>query len=416
MTIWIIEPHDPLLVRDGRPFSATPSVQAESLPFPFPSTTTGGVRTRAGLNTNGAFVADKKTIDAVKEIKVRGPLLVQLPTEASKQLNWLLPAPADVLILEPESAKEKHVLQQLVPLIFEGAMTDFDDKKKVKNTEGLQLVGPEKRNPRKPSKEAPHYWYWYMFEQWLINPASLQNQNITLSELGHNGPQREHRTHVSMEQDQRVAKEGALFGTSGLEFTVPGIKDKKLQEAQQLALVVAIDESKAKTNGLLGLREGIASLGGERRMVSWRKSNDKLPQCPQKVVDAIIHDKACRIILLTPAYFAQGYRPTWLMKQQHGVTPQLAGIAIQRPQIVSGWDLEKRGPKPTRRIAPAGTVIFLNLKDNEDAVIREWVNNMWMQCVSDDDPNGRSTQSRDDGFGLAVLGTWSGQPVAMKEQ
>ena len=60
-----------------------------------------------------------------------------------------------------------------------------------------------------------------MFEQWLLNPASLQNQNIALSELGHNGPQREHRTHVSMELDQRVAKEGALFGTSG-ELNLPG--------------------------------------------------------------------------------------------------------------------------------------------------------------------------------------------------
>ena len=106
MTIWIIEPHDPLIVRDGRPFSAVPGAQAVSLSFPFPSTTTGGVRTRAGLNTDGVFVADTKTIEAVKKIKVRGPLLLQLPTEASKQLDWLLPAPADALILEPDQQRK----------------------------------------------------------------------------------------------------------------------------------------------------------------------------------------------------------------------------------------------------------------------------------------------------------------------
>ena len=56
MTIWIIEPHDPLIVRDGRPFGPNPGVQATSLTFPFPSTTTGGVRTRAGLNSYGGTV------------------------------------------------------------------------------------------------------------------------------------------------------------------------------------------------------------------------------------------------------------------------------------------------------------------------------------------------------------------------
>ncbi len=401
MTLWIIEPHDPLIVRDGRPFSVTPGAQAVSLSFPFPSTTTGGVRTRAGLKED---IFDIAMTQEVKKIKVRGPLLVELsPNNDSASIKWLVAAPADALLFEPDPEKKRSVLQQLVPLLcYEGAVTDFDGKQP-------HLVGLSVADARKPSKEVPHYWYWEEFEQWLLDPAKLQQQADLLVRLGHNGPSREHRMHVSIELDQRVAKEEALFGTSGLEFTIT--EKQKLGKSRRLALAVAVDENKAS-----GLKEGIAGFGGERRMVSWRKSNDKLPTCPQKVVDAIIHDKACRIILLTPAYFAQGYQPTWLMKQQHSVTPQLAAITIQRPQIVSGWDLEKRGPKPTRRLAPAGTVIFLNLKGNEDAAIRDWINNMWMQCVSDDDPNGRSTQSRDDGFGLAVLGTWSGRPVAMKEQ
>lgn len=409
MTLWIIEPHDPLIVRDGRPFSPTPGAQAVSLSFPFPSTTTGGVRTRAGLKED---IFDIAMIEKVKNIRVRGPLLVQLLNDTSKQLDWLLPAPADVLIFDPKEQKEKQVFQQLMPLTpFGGAMTDFDSEK-------LHLVGQEKIDLRKPFKDAPHYWYWPKFEEWLVNPATFckeynsqqMDQDKPFATLGNDGPSHEHRTHVSMELDQRIAKEGALFGTSGLEFTIT--EKQKLGVARQLALAVEVDEKEAPR-----LKEGIASLGGERRMVSWRKSNDRLPTCPQKVVDAILKDRACRVILLTPAYFEQGYYPTWLTKEHHGVTPQLAGIAIQRPQVASGWQLEKpAGPKPTRRLASAGTVMFLNLNGNEDAAIRDWINNMWMQCVSDDDPNGSSTQSRDDGFGLAVLGTWSGQPVAMKEQ
>ena len=55
MTRWIIEPLDPLIVRDGRPFDPTPGARARSVPFPYPSTTTGGIRTRAGKDDNGAL-------------------------------------------------------------------------------------------------------------------------------------------------------------------------------------------------------------------------------------------------------------------------------------------------------------------------------------------------------------------------
>ena len=123
----------------------------------------------------------------------------------------------------------------------------------------------------------------------------------------------------------------------------------------------------------------------------------------------IKQDKRCRLFLLTPAYFSQGYRPTWLCQQreQLGVQPRLRAIAIQRPQVVSGWDMALRQAKPSRRLAPAGTVLFLKLKGDEDA-IDKWIDQIWFSCVSDD-VNGSTEnpkQYRRDGFGLAVLGAW----------
>ena len=194
-----------------------------------------------------------------------------------------------------------------------------------------------------------------------------------------------------MEVNQRIAKEGALFGTSGLEFTAPGTSIHKLYEAQRLALAVVVDEN--ETSGLNKIQQGIAGLGGERRMMSWRESNDQLPSFPQELVDTIISDKACRVILLTPAYFAEGYRPTWLTQEQFGITPELKAIAIQCPQVVSGWDLEKKCPKHTRHLAPAGTVLFLHLKGRDDT-IGDWINCIWMQCVSDNDPDGSVTSHK----------------------
>jgi len=37
----LIEPRDPLIVRDGRPFTNSPGARAKSLPFPLPQTLAG---------------------------------------------------------------------------------------------------------------------------------------------------------------------------------------------------------------------------------------------------------------------------------------------------------------------------------------------------------------------------------------
>ncbi len=63
--------------------------------------------------------------------------------------------------------------------------------------------------------------------------------------------------------------------------------------------------------------------------------------------------------------------------------------------------------KATRRLVPAGSVYYLDLKGSAED-IKAWIKETWMQCVSDRE------EERHDGFGLAVLGTWSGDIVEMK--
>lgn len=395
MTIWFIEPRDPLIVRDGRPFDASPGAQATSLAFPFPSTTTGGVRTRAGL-VDGIF--DKSKIDVVKTIKVRGPLLVQLTQDETDfdPDKWLAPAPADALLF---GEKEQVTCERLVPLQpFAESQTDFDQN----NTGNLALVGMEVTNLHKPAKEVPQYWYWDQFQKWLIKPSDFSNQReLDTSTLGHNGPKREYRTHVSIDPEKGVARDGDLFGTSGMEFTHTGTtKEKHIDEFRQLALAVVVEEN-------LDIKEGLTGFGGERRFVRWRKSASDLPQCPAKIEEAIVRDHACRVHLLTPACFKEGYRPTELEALRNGCKPTLKAIAIQRPQVVSGWDLATGKPKSTRRLAPAGSVFFLSLEGN-DGAIKNWIKQIWMQCISDEETD------RNDGFGLAVLGTWSGNLEQMQ--
>lgn len=387
MKVWIVEPRDPLIVRDGRPFGPIPGARAVSLVFPFPSTTTGAVRTCDGLDAADRFQPSE--IPRVKQIDVLGPLLVELDAGTGDVTRWLVPAPADALLLELEPADpSKVMLKHLVPLEKpEKGMTDLD------LVGDLALVGMPRRDPRKPSSRAPRFWYWDFFEGWLRDPQKKENE-VPLADLGHNGPVREARIHVSIRPETQTADEerGALFQTRGLEFThVPG--GRKISDARRLGLTVATDAP--------NLKPGIAPLGGERRLVFWRQSGETLPTLPEEVKEKIADQRHCRLILLTPARFKAGWKPVWLLEGREGVKPDLRAVALRRFETVSGWDFEKREPKPTRRLAPAGTVLFLKL-DGTGAAIEKWIDTIWMRCVSDED------QDRRDGFGLAVLGVWDG--------
>lgn len=403
MTIWIIEPHDPLIVRDGKPFGPNPGALANSLPFPFPSTTTGGVRTRAGLDDNGVF--DRGKIEIVKQITVRGPLLVEYDISEGA-LQWMAPAPHDALLLPgspdasgaKDAAGAKPKIKQLEPLNLPiDAMTNLDP--------ALQPVGmpnPDKQDKDKPLQNPPRFWYWEHFETWLLHPDHLTE--ITLSKLGHHGPQRERRIHVSIDYEKLTGKDGALFGTSGLEFSSG--KPGKLSSAKQLALAVSVDSEVGER-----MQEDLAGFAGERRIVSWRKSSSDFPTptCPSELVEEIHKHKACRLILMTPAYFSNGYTPAGSDVTRKGVTPRLTGIAVKRPEVVSGWDLDIRKPKPSRRLAPAGTVLFLKFDESDDAnAIRAWIDDTWMKCVGD-------SAACNDGFGLAVLGAWFNTPETTQE-
>lgn len=379
MNTWIIEPRDPLIARDGRPFSADPGALATSLPFPFPSTTTGGLRTRAGENGNGVFVADP---DHVRQIAVHGPFLVELKKDDSIA-QWLVPAPLDCLLLKIEGDADNVRRKRLVPVEPpDEALAPLPDG--VAYPVGVQEPESEDQKPA----SGPSFWHWKTFAQWLQEPPA--EVTIALEELGHDGPTPESRMHVALNDETFTHIDGGLFGTRGLEFT----RARKDRAPLRLALALRSDCND-------DVNEGAGRLGGERRLMRWQKSVDGPPDCPCR--KQIIADGACRMILLTPAYFEDGWRPAWIDKEAKGVTIHLQAACIGRPATVSGWDFVLKKPKPTRRLVPAGSVFFLNLEGTDEA-IGEWVDRTWMSPVSDEENAAR------DGFGLAALGVWDGAP------
>lgn len=406
MTTWMIEPCDPLIVRDGRPFDLQPGVLAVSLPFPFPSTTTGAVRSRVGA-AKGVFDLPKggkersRELDALKALRVRGPLLIE--EESPGQWQWLVPPPGDALLLDEDSQAQQLRCERLVPLNWrDGVFTDQHDPANAEQGESLLLAGPVCPASEKPAKKQPGFWHWSTFERWLMKPEEMDGHSFDFNGLGIAGLPQEKRVHAALERGMMVAREGALFETRGLEFTSAR---RTLASARRLALLLDVEASTSDA-----LRPGLDSLGAERRLVHWRPAPpglQKLPKCPEELIEQIVYQKACRLILLTPACFDQGYRPADILRDQGAFKPVLKAAIVQRPQIISGWDMDIGKPKPTRRLAPAGSVFFLEFPNQPEA-IRQWVEQTWMQCISDQE------QDRRDGFGLAVLGTWSGKPADMQ--
>ena len=362
MSVWLIQPRDPLIFRDGKPFNATPGAEAKSLPFPHPSTLAGGVRTRAGMKA-GQF--DSAQIDRLLQLSIRGPLLVSL-AETGAVTTWYLPAPADCLIIrdkeDPSAGKRLWVRPIEIPA---GATTN------------LELGVPVSTNPvvkQKPHTQAPRFWNWETMQAWLKQPHG-DSSPVALSTLGISGLTGESRVHVRMNAETKTAAEGFLFQTSGLEFstTPPEKNPKVLSQFQQYALAVETDAE---------LQPGIDFLGGERRIVTWAPSDRPFPTCPAEIRQAIIAQKHCRLLLATPALFTQGYLPTWLHECIPGLTVTFVAAALPRYQGLSGWDARKGTSKASRRLAPAGSVYFLSLKGDEQS-ISHFIDAAWLNPVSD---------------------------------
>jgi CRISPR-associated protein Cmr3 len=383
MNVWLIEPRDPVIFRDGRPFNPTPGARAKSLPFPFPSTLAGAVRTRAGQDEHGVF--DKSKIDELVKVGIRGPILVEI----DQGDGWYFPAPQDCFVFQPEGKKDEKTGKRLWvrPVSTEQhEWTNIED--------GLELVSITPIKKGKGHPNAPRFWKWETLREWLENPVN-DEQSINLDNLGIRGLTRESRIHVKIQAGLQTAEEGMLFETSGLEFA-----DKK---GRLYALAVKTKAS---------LTEGADLLGGERRFVNWRKGGE-FPSCPASITQKIKDMKACRLLLATPAIFDDGYLPKWIETCTSGVAIRVVAAVVQRYQAVSGWDYtkSKNGQKPSRRLVPAGSVYFLRLT-GDDAAIGQFIENIWLHNISDNE------QDQRDGFGLALLGTWDGkiEPLKLEDE
>lgn len=387
---WCVTPRDPLIIRDGRPFGVNSGRRMKSLNWPLPSMMAGCLRTAIGREW-GADFGDQEFCDALKQISVHGPLPF-----ANNQLYF--PAPADAICDAQGDGR-----RQRPEVLEEGEGID--------GPFGLRPVLPDADLVGSKFGVAPAWWSRDAFVEWLTTATDQPVTGFfTGSDRFLQSPEQDQRTHVSIDPQSSSASDGMLFATSGLvldQMLIPGTGDRSgTPVSVQLAMRLRSGSDRRLPTDF---RDWL-TVGGERR-VAQVESVSASPQepwsCPEEVIRAMNESRRWRLVLATPALFENGWYPGWLTNEQGCLVGacenlpamprlKLVSVCSHRWRPVSGWQFERpAGPKPVRRMMPAGSVLFFERQDDTP-----FDPALWLASVSD------AEQDRRDGFGLAAWGVW----------
>lgn len=368
METWFtLEPRDGMLVRDGRAMNGT---VGRSLAVPHPPTIAGLLRTRLGLDARGEF--DKSKVSQLLEgVQTAGPLLARLKADGEAIDEVFGPAPGDCAWFGSEGAHQGHRLVLRAPNeLVAGALTDLGADRPV-----LDLAGaPGFAKPL----AGPRHWRWSHLERWLKTKAEVWK--TPMDETGLREFEREIRTHIAIDGASSTTEDGALFMTESRRLVTLEGGGNKPRAFVRWALLARVTSS-----AFPAPQAGLVPLGGERRGAFLAAQTVTTLACPSEIRSLRQGDRA-RVLLLTPAIFAEGALPAQIRGAR-----VLAG-RVDRPETVSGWDFLARAPKPSRRMAPAGSVYWVEVPS------ADWATETWLSCVSSNE------QDRRDGFGLAAVG------------
>jgi CRISPR-associated protein Cmr3 len=354
-----------------------------------PSVVCGALRTGVG-KLHGSFDPE-----ALKAIEVRGPFLEYEGT-------LYFPRPLDFVTEQSfnddggknDGKKKKSVSGYAVRPLQEWKTLGETDLP----FSGLQPACVE--NPPdqdfKP-KATPYFWSAAAMNRWLFgkDPKSFSlKESECLS-----GPAKDERIHVSIEPQTGASEDARLFSTTGLDFRV-----KRGGEISQMTAVIDADTQEDNYKQHLERicrSPELRPLGGERRLAEWRGAKDsegwRLSRKPDNAT-------RLRMVLATPGIFSKGWLPGWIDEKLEGKIPgtsieaRLVSAVLDRWEPVSGWNYEKgkNGPKPLRRMVPAGSVYFFEVVGKQPF---DW-ETLWLRSVCDDE------QDKKDGFGSALWGIW----------
>jgi CRISPR-associated protein Cmr3 len=366
-----IKPLDTLFFRDGRPFTMGSETWANPIFPPYPSTVYGAIRTwlifeRGSLKEfkEGKFKEDKfKELGTPSEkgnLKIKGPFIC---------LNDSLyfPVPFDLLKKKDAPEKEKKLFYINCinkPEIF---ISDYCLERILINKNDFEL------------EECGGF----------IDIDSLKNYLMVNKNIPEFIEKKEIFSYEKKTGIKRSRK--TLSSEEGYLYRIPMIRLKK-----KAGLFIEIDGLEQNNYP----KGGIIQIGGEGKTAKIEKIENDDPLKTLRDMDFEFENKIFKIYLATPAIFEQGWLPKWINDNStfegnhNGIKLKLMACSIGKYNLIGGWDLANKRPKPMYKAVPAGSVYYFKILDDTRAErIKEVFH---LKNISDKNP--------EEGFGLSLVG------------
>ncbi|WP_457676799.1 type III-B CRISPR module-associated Cmr3 family protein [Thiolapillus sp.] len=335
-----LEPVDVLFLRGNRLFGEAGSYGESQLP-PWPSVAAGAIRSRMLVDDGvdlAAFARGEVTHPSLGTPQAPGSFRLRdfrLARRKEDRVEPLYPLPADLVASRTEEGE--LMLRPLRP---------------VAPAQGLQGSHPLTHWPVMASdtRGKPESGLWLNetgWKAWLNGDIPSPSCCLSSDSLWRS----DFRIGVGLDTDTRRADDGKLFSMQAVALT-PGY-----------GFLVHIDGAEPPIDGLL-------RFGGDGRAV---RIHTVAHTPPAVNTTALARAGRCRLILTSPALFADGWRLPGMTPdgriELKGLRGRVVSASIPRAEVISGWDLSRRRPKPAERAVPAGSVYWIEeLETSADAL------------------------------------------------
>ena len=399
---YFVDPIDVLFLRGNKLFGDAGSF-GESLMPPWPSVAAGAIRSAllaARGHDTAAFARGEITSDAELGTPSSPGTFTVTAFDVARRfacgsVETLHPLPADLAIqtIEADGGAEP-VARHLTP----SESTDGIGSSAATARLAV-LTAPRRGKPASARLLNADGWNAYLSG----GRIDVQDHLVPIADLW----RIDTRTGIALDPVQRRAAEGALFASQGIaprkRDHAPAAHDRR-PDPVRFDVGFLAEVAGAALPNVLTLRFG----GDGRAAIASGVDYPLLRGVDESFThDAIVHAKRCRFVLTTPGLFTGGWRPTGVDDsngdprfQLHGVTGRLVCAAVPRAEVVSGFDLARWRPKAAQRVAPAGSVYWLDdLQATPDGLRKLENRGLWSDPVEND-------SRRAEGFNRFRFAAW----------
>lgn len=205
---------------------------------------------------------------------------------------------------------------------------------------------------------------------------------------------RDPRLGIGLDTTAGTVQSGLIYTTEGHAFSPP-----TATRFGATGFLVGLDGA----DDLLG-ESGFLRLGGDGRGAGYQSVDYRPPAPP---LDAIAANGRFRLVLTTPGLFTDGWLPPGVYREGEQYlwraaecAARLVCAAVPRREVISGWDLFRWKPKDAQRVAPAGSVYWLEDLEGPVDKLAAWVaGGLWGDTLQH--------QRQAEGYNLAWLAAWT---------